>query len=149
MPWRQLELLEAVDVDDEDGRAAHLDLDRIGYEEVTGFDQGWHRVHEFAAGPAVLLDQAQNLFDAIVLDPGHEGHVLVLQESTGADEASHRDPPVVEGIHRRGGVFAVHHGDQQLHAERRSAGRMPACCRACIVYSRTRWATWSGWLAAS
>src|ERR1700694_1522423 len=89
MARQALELFEAVDVHDEDGRAAHLHLDRIRDEEVTGLNQWWHRVHELAAGAAVLLDQSEDLFDPIVVDPGHQGHVLVLQESAGAGETRH------------------------------------------------------------
>src|SRR4029077_4924056 len=143
-----LELFEAVDVDDEDGRAAHLHLDRIGDEEVTGLDQRWHRVHELAAGAAVLLVQPDDLCDPVVIDARHQGHVLVLQESSGAGETGHRNASVIEGIHGRRCIFAVHHGDQELHADRRSPGRAPACASASLTNARMRAATWS-WSAAA
>src|ERR1700686_4334946 len=136
-----LELFEAVDVHDEDRRATDLDLDGVGNEEVTGLDQRRHRVHELAAGAAVLLDQAEDLFDPIVVDAGHQRHVLVLQESAGAGETGHRNSAVIEGIHRRGRVLAVHDGDPQLHADRRSAGRTPACASASLTSVRMRAAT--------
>src|SRR5205085_9112895 len=95
------ELFEAVDVHDEDGGATHLDLDRVGNEEVTWLDQGRHRVHELAARPAVFLDQGQHLFDPVIVDSGHQRHVLVLQESAGAGEAGDGDAAIVERIHGR------------------------------------------------
>src|SRR5260370_31255192 len=65
MARQALELFEAVDVHDEDRRAADLDLDRIRNEEITGLDQGGHRVHELAAGAAVLLCQPHDPFHPI------------------------------------------------------------------------------------
>src|SRR5438105_2878064 len=144
-----LELFEAVDADDENRRTAYLDLDRIGDEKVARLDQRRHRVHEFAAGPAVLLDQPEDFFDPVIVDAGHQRHVLVLQESTGTGEARHRDASVIERVHGRRRVFAVHHGDEELHADRCSAGRTPACCSASRANARMRCATWSGAAAAS
>src|SRR5207302_5976375 len=96
-----LELFEAVDVHDEDGRASHLDLDRIGNEEVAGLDQRRHRIHELTAGPAILFDQTEDLLDAVVVDPGHQRHVLVLKKTAGAGEAGDGDAAIIERIHRR------------------------------------------------
>src|SRR5690349_21086123 len=55
----RLELLEAIDVHDENRGAAHLDLHRVGHEEVARFDQRWHRIHELAARPAIFFDQSE------------------------------------------------------------------------------------------
>src|SRR6202022_5094405 len=82
-------------------------------------------------------------------DTRHESHVLMLQEAAGADEARHRDAAVVERVHGRGGILAVHHCDQQLHADRRSAGRMSAVRSASSANSRMRDATSSGSREAS
>src|SRR5438105_5027336 len=144
-----LELFEAVDADDENRRTAYLDLDRIGDEKVARLDQRRHRVHELAAGPAVLLDEPEDFFNPVIVDAGHQRHVLVLQESTGAGETRHRDAPVIESVHRRGCVLAVHHGDQELHADRRSAGRTPACSSASRASARMACATWPSSAVAS
>src|SRR3989442_5979029 len=130
---RRLELFEPVDVDDEDGRASHLDLDRIRNEKIPGFDQRWHRIHELTAGPAVLLYQPEHFLDAVIVDAGHQGDVLVLKKPAGAGELRDRDPTVVEGIHGRGCVLAVDYSDQQFHAERRWTGRTPACASASLT----------------
>src|SRR5205823_13648972 len=94
--------------------------------------------------------RSSDLFlDAIVVDAGHERHVLVLQEPAGGGKACHRNPAVVKGVHRRRCVFAVHHRDQEFHADRCSAGRTPACASASLTSPRMRCPTWSSWAAAS
>src|SRR6476659_7945335 len=62
------EPLEPLDREDEDGRAADLDLERVGHEELAGLHDRWHRVDDLSPGRAVVADDAEDLLDPDVID---------------------------------------------------------------------------------
>ena len=75
------EPLEALDREDEDGRPADLDLERVGHEELARLHDRRHRVDDLGPGRAVLADDPEDLVDLVVLDADDDRRVRLLEEA--------------------------------------------------------------------
>jgi len=76
--------LETLDRQDEDGRPADLDLERVGHEELARLHDRWHRVHHLRPGVAGVADDPEDRINLIILDPEDDRRVRLLQEAARA-----------------------------------------------------------------
>src|SRR5579872_2414876 len=86
-----LNLLERVHGHDKNRRAAHLDLDRVRHEELSGLGQRGHRREVAAALVAVLADDLQRVRHLRVFEAYQERHVALLEESAARGDAGRAD----------------------------------------------------------
>jgi hypothetical protein len=75
-----LDLFELIHRDDENRRAADLDLDRVGEEELAWVGERRDRREEPAALFAVLADDPERGLDLPFLDADQQRYVALLQE---------------------------------------------------------------------
>jgi hypothetical protein len=111
-----LQPLEALDGHDEDGRAADLDLERIGHEELARLHDRRHRVHHLRSRVATVADDAEDLLELLVLHADEDGRVRLLEEAAGAVEPRRPVLALEERVDEDARVLVVDDGDDELHA---------------------------------
>src|ERR687897_2015673 len=109
------EALEALHRQDEDGGAAHLDLDWVGHVELAGFHDRGHRVHELLARVAVCADELEHRVDLVVLHTDEDRRVSLLQEPARRVEAGGAVLLLEQRVDQRRGILVVDDGGDALH----------------------------------
>src|SRR5438045_2796216 len=111
----RLDPLVPRDIEHEDGRATECDLDGLRQGELAGFHDRGHRVDELAAGMTGLADRREDVVHLVLLDPGEDRRVCLLEEAALRRETG--DPVVLVGerVDERSGVLGVDDRDDEFH----------------------------------
>jgi diguanylate cyclase (GGDEF)-like protein len=114
--------LEPFHGQDEDRRAADLDLERIGHEKLARLHDRRHRVDHLGPGVACLADDAEDVIDLGIVDAENDRRVRLLEEATGAVQSRGPEVAVQQGVDEGPRVLVVDDRDDELHgAEYRRA----------------------------